>query len=174
MENKKRRGRQKIPMKKIEKQDDLYASFSKRRAGLYKKASELVKECDVDIGMIIFSPTGKPFSFFHPTVDAVISRFQNPDMQVSASTQLVAIHARDRVKQLNNRLEEFETTKDIAFANKNVYDKVMESRQRGWWESIEQLNEEEVTKLEAWLNVVGSNLKNRLNQLENGASSSQR
>ncbi|CAN4094226.1 unnamed protein product [Withania somnifera] len=173
MENKSK-GRQKIPMRKIEKPEDRFSSFSKRRTGLYKKASELVKECDVDIGMIIFSPTGKPFSFFHPTVDAVISRFQNPDKQVSASTQLVAAHARNRVNQLNSRLDEFETTKDIAIANKNVYDRVIKTRQRGWWESIEQLNEEEVTKLEAWLNVVGSNLQNRLNQLESGASTSQR
>ncbi|KAM3382973.1 agamous-like MADS-box protein AGL62 [Capsicum galapagoense] len=173
MEDKKGKGRRKIPMKKIENQADLYASFSKRRSGLYKKARELVRECDVDIGTIILSPTGKPHSFFHPTVDAIISRFQNPDIQLSISTQLVAAHARHRVNELNNRLEERDTIKNAAVFQKNVYDEVMETRQKSRWESVEELSEEELTKFEAWLNTVGSDLQNRLNQLENGASSSQ-
>ncbi|WMV59802.1 hypothetical protein MTR67_053187 [Solanum verrucosum] len=86
-------------MKNIEKQDNLYASFSKRRMGLYKKASDLVFECDVDIGMIFFSPTGKPFSFFHPNVDAVVSRFQTLNMEPRESTLLVAAHNREKVTQ---------------------------------------------------------------------------
>ncbi|KAM3382857.1 agamous-like MADS-box protein AGL61 [Capsicum galapagoense] len=172
MENKKGKGRQKIPMKKIEKQDDRYVTFSKRRSGLYKKASELVKECDVDIGMMFFSPTGNPFAFFHPTVDAVVSRFQNPDLKLSESTQLVAAQARNRVNGLQSGLDELDLREDIAIANKNVYDKVLETTQKSKWESIEQLNAEELTKFEAWLNVTRFNLQNRLNQLENGASSS--
>ncbi|KAF3616634.1 putative 3-oxoacyl-[acyl-carrier-protein] reductase, chloroplastic-like [Capsicum annuum] len=172
MESKKGKGRQKIPMKKIEKQDDRYVTFSKRRSGLYKKASELVKECDVDIGMMFFSPTGNPFAFFHPTVDAVVSRFQNPDLKLSESTQLVAAQARNRVNGLQSGLDELDLREDIAIANKNVYDKVLETTQKSKWESIEQLNAEELTKFEAWLNVTRFNLQNRLNQLENGASSS--
>lgn len=41
MESKKSKGRQKIEMKRIEDLDDLLISFSKRRSGIYKKASEL-------------------------------------------------------------------------------------------------------------------------------------
>ncbi|KAK4375227.1 hypothetical protein RND71_005904 [Anisodus tanguticus] len=172
MENKKTKGRQKIPMKKIEKQDDRYTTFSKRRTGLYNKASELVTECDVDIGMMFFSPSGKPYSFFHPTVDAIISRFQNPDMQLSDTTHLVAANARNEVKKLNNRLEELDTIKDAAIARTKLYDEMTKTRQRGWWESIEQLNADEVTQFEAWFNAANFNLKYRLNQLENGASTS--
>ncbi|XP_059299320.1 agamous-like MADS-box protein AGL61 [Lycium ferocissimum] len=172
MVSKKTRGRQKIPMKKIEKQDDRYTTFSKRRKGLYKKASELVTECDVDIAMILFSPSGKPYSFFHPTTDAIVSRFQNPDMQLSGTTGIVAAHARNTVKQLNNRLEELDTIKDVAVGQTKFYDQVAETRQRGWWESIEQLNPDEVTKFEAWLTAARFNMNYRLNQLENGASTS--
>ncbi|KAM3382851.1 agamous-like MADS-box protein AGL29 [Capsicum galapagoense] len=172
MENKKGKGRRKIPMKKIEKRDDLYASFSKRRSGLYKKASELVRECDVDVGMIIFSPTGKPYSFFHPTVDAIVSCFQNPNLQLSISAQLVAAHARHRVNDLNSRLEELDTIKKDAVFQKNMYDEVMETGQKSRWESVEEPSAEELTKFEDWLNTVGSDLQNRLNQLESGASSS--
>ncbi|XP_060211490.1 agamous-like MADS-box protein AGL29 [Lycium barbarum] len=159
-------------MKKIEKQDDLYASFSKRRKGLYKKASELVTECDIDIGMIIFSPTGKPMSFFHPTLDAVVSRFQNPDIQLSASAHLVTAHTRDRVNQLSSRLEELDTIEDIAIAQNKSYDEVIKTRLRGWWESVEQLNADEVTEFETWLKNAIFYMHNRLNQLESGASSS--
>ncbi|MCD7462795.1 hypothetical protein HAX54_049375 [Datura stramonium] len=173
MEKKKSKGRRKIPMEKIENPDDRFASFSKRRASLYKKASKLVKECDVDIGMMIASPTGKPFSFFHPTVDAVVSRFQNPDMQLSPSTHLVACHTRNKVNQLNNRLEEFDTIEGQVISQKKLYDEVMKTRERGWWESIEQLNKEEVAEFDSWLSIVGSDMHSRLNQLENGASTSQ-
>ncbi|KAK4343533.1 hypothetical protein RND71_036627 [Anisodus tanguticus] len=176
MENTKNKGRRKIPMKKIEKQGDRYSTFSKRRTGLYKKASELITKCDVDIGVTIFSPTGKPFSFFHPTTDAIIYRFQNPDMQLSPSTRLVATHVRNRVNQLNSRLAELDTKldtiEDAAIARKKVYDQVIETRHRGWWESIEQLNADEVIEFEAWLNNVVFHMHNRLNQLKNGASSS--
>ncbi|XP_055800967.1 agamous-like MADS-box protein AGL62 [Solanum dulcamara] len=171
MENKKSRGRQKIPMKKIEKQDGLIASFSKRRSGLYKKASKLVFECDVDIGMIFFSPTGNPFSFFHPNVDAVVSRFQNSNTELNESNLLVAAHNRDKVNELKSKLEQLDTIEDAEIAKKKLYDEVIEARQKGWWESIEQLNAYEVTQFEAWMETFIFNMQNRLNDLENGASS---
>lgn len=85
MEGKKTEGKQKIPMMKIENESDRYASFSKRRSTLYDKASELVGECDVDIGIILFSPANKPHSFFHPTAEAVLDRFKNPGTKFSES-----------------------------------------------------------------------------------------
>ncbi|XP_055831025.1 agamous-like MADS-box protein AGL61 [Solanum dulcamara] len=172
MENKKTKGRQKIPIKKIENQDKLVGTFTKRRAGLYKKASELVTEFNVDIGIIIFSPTGKPYSFFHPTVDAIVSRFQNPDIQLSDDTLLARTLAREKVDQLKNNLEEFEINEKVAIAQTNYLDQMTETKQKGWWQSIEQLNADEVSKFEAWLNIASFNLHHRLNQLENGASSS--
>ncbi|KAL3838488.1 hypothetical protein ACJIZ3_023079 [Penstemon smallii] len=54
MTNRQSRGRQRIPMKRIENRDSLHASFSKRRLGIYKKVSELCTLCGVDIGLIIF------------------------------------------------------------------------------------------------------------------------
>ncbi|PHT29666.1 hypothetical protein CQW23_30736 [Capsicum baccatum] len=126
MKHKKGKGRQKIPMIKIEKQVDLYSSFSKCFLGLYKKASELVRECGVDIGMVSFS------HFFTLQLMQSFLVFSNPDMQLSDSTQLVAAHARDRVKRLNSRLEELDTMKDAEFFQKNVYDELMKT--------IEELN----------------------------------
>ncbi|XP_004248900.1 agamous-like MADS-box protein AGL62 [Solanum lycopersicum] len=164
MENKKAKGRQKIPMKKMKNEKALLSSFSKRRDGLFKVANNLVKEFDVDIGIIVFAPTGKPYSFFHPTADAVISRFQNPDTQLSDETHLAMVFAQNSVNQLEKKLEELDIKEKIESDRTNYLDQMTETRQKGWWESIEQLNEDEVSKFEAWLNVASFTMHYRLNQ----------
>ncbi|XP_015079974.1 agamous-like MADS-box protein AGL29 [Solanum pennellii] len=172
MEEKKTKGRQKIPIKKIKNKDALLTTFSKRREGLYKKASELVTECDVDIGIMMISPAGKPHSFFHPTVDALVSRFQNPDMQLSQGIRLDTITARNKVNELKNRLEELDAIEDATITRITFSDQMAEIGQKGWWESIERLNADEVVIFEAWLSDTFSKMGHHLNQLENGASSS--
>ncbi|XP_039004589.1 protein TRANSPARENT TESTA 16-like [Hibiscus syriacus] len=52
-------GRGKIPIKRIENQTTRQVTFSKRRAGLLKKTHELSVLCDSQIGLIIFSRSGK-------------------------------------------------------------------------------------------------------------------
>ena len=47
-----------------------------------------------------------------------------------------------------------------------------ETRDKGWWESIEQFNEDDITKFEAWLNCGDFLMKYLLDQLESGVSSS--
>ncbi|CAN8229131.1 unnamed protein product [Cochlearia groenlandica] len=71
------RGRQKIEMVKIKKESSLQVTFSKRRFGLFKKASELCTLCGIQIVMIVFSPGGRAYSFGHPNVKDLIYRFLN-------------------------------------------------------------------------------------------------
>ncbi|XP_077249341.1 MADS-box transcription factor 23-like [Tasmannia lanceolata] len=68
-------GKRKIEMTKIEKKESRQVCFSKRRKGLFKKASELCILCDAEITVIAFSPGGKPFVFGHPNAHAIINRF---------------------------------------------------------------------------------------------------
>lgn len=70
-------GRQRIRMAKIEKESHRQVAFSKRRAGLFKKASELCTLCGVEVAIIVFSPAKKPFSFGHPSVYSVLDRYRN-------------------------------------------------------------------------------------------------
>ncbi|KAL6516502.1 hypothetical protein OROGR_019807 [Orobanche gracilis] len=107
MEKKTTKGRQKIPIKRIEKESDCYATFSKRRLGLVRKASELSNLCNVDVGLVIYSPTGKPYSFFHPTVESVIGRSVRTPNQRSNNddgSRLIEAYTRTRVSQLNKML----------------------------------------------------------------------
>nr|XP_009768032.1 PREDICTED: agamous-like MADS-box protein AGL62 [Nicotiana sylvestris] len=49
--------------------------ISKRRSGLFKKASELCTLCGVEIAIIVYSPARKVFSFGHPNVESIVDRF---------------------------------------------------------------------------------------------------
>ncbi|KAK4710467.1 hypothetical protein R3W88_004980 [Solanum pinnatisectum] len=73
---KRSRGRQKIPIEKIANKNSLQVTFSKRRAGLVKKASELSAFSGAQVAVIVESPAGKLFSFGNPSVDSVIHRFE--------------------------------------------------------------------------------------------------
>ncbi len=64
-------------MKVIENEDDRLITFSKCQSGISKKASELITLCGAEVGFLVFSPTGRTFSFGHPLMEAVISRFLN-------------------------------------------------------------------------------------------------
>ncbi|GLJ23990.1 hypothetical protein SUGI_0456510 [Cryptomeria japonica] len=52
-------GRGKVQLKKIENKTKRQVTFRKRKKGLLKKASELSVLCDAEVGLIIFSNTGK-------------------------------------------------------------------------------------------------------------------
>ncbi|KAH0679530.1 hypothetical protein KY284_020615 [Solanum tuberosum] len=120
---------------------------------------------------MMISPAGKPHSFFHPIVDAIVSHFQNPGMQLSQGIRLDTITARNKVNELKNRLEEHNVVEDATIARTSFYDQMAEIGQKGWWESIEQHNANEVTIFEAWLSGTCSKMRHQV-QLENGASSS--
>jgi hypothetical protein len=52
-------GRVKLQIKRIENVTNRQVTFSKRRNGLIKKAYELSVLCDIDIALIMFSPSEK-------------------------------------------------------------------------------------------------------------------
>ncbi|KAG2703897.1 hypothetical protein I3843_06G150400 [Carya illinoinensis] len=55
--------RKKIQIKRIDNTTARQVTFSKRRRGLFKKALELSTLCDAEIGLIVFSSTGKLFDY---------------------------------------------------------------------------------------------------------------
>ncbi|KAG8391160.1 hypothetical protein BUALT_Bualt01G0158900 [Buddleja alternifolia] len=168
------RGRQKIPIRLIANQDDLYATFSKRRLGLYKKASELCTLCGVDIGIIIFSPTGNPFSFFHPSMESVIDRHRNHNQQISDFARIVDAHTRGRIENLNKRLDEMLDLKEEAKKRENQLDEVDKTREKWWWEefAVESLDKEQVKEWRAWFENFNARVINRMKELNNEGSSS--
>lgn len=103
----KSKGRQKIEMAKMKNENNLQVTFSKRRSGLFKKASELCTLCGAEVVIIVFSPGRKVFSFGHPNVDLVIDRFRNinsPHLHQHNNVQANTARRNAVVQDLNNHL----------------------------------------------------------------------
>ncbi|PHT82667.1 hypothetical protein T459_11110 [Capsicum annuum] len=77
-----------------------------------RNASQLVRENDVDLGIVLTSPTDKVYAFVHPTSNAVIDRFIN--LKTDFGDRFVAENLRDKVNQLNDRLNEFDKREESA------------------------------------------------------------
>jgi hypothetical protein len=52
-------GRVKLEIRKIENPTNRQVTYSKRRNGLIKKAYELSVLCEIDIALLMFSPSGR-------------------------------------------------------------------------------------------------------------------
>ncbi|XP_028068985.1 MADS-box transcription factor 23-like isoform X2 [Camellia sinensis] len=68
-------GRGKIVIRRIDNTTSRQVTFSKRRSGLLKKAKELAILCDAEVGLIIFSSTGKLYEFTSTSMKSVIERY---------------------------------------------------------------------------------------------------
>ncbi|XP_055816065.1 MADS-box transcription factor 23-like [Solanum dulcamara] len=68
-------GRGKIVIQRIDNTTSRQVTFSKRRNGLLKKAKELAILCDAQVGLIIFSSTGKLYEFANNSMRSTIDRY---------------------------------------------------------------------------------------------------
>ncbi|KAL5070228.1 hypothetical protein RYX36_021115 [Vicia faba] len=111
---KKGRGRQKIEMKKMSNKSNLQVTFSKRRSGIFKKASELCTLCDANVAIVVFSPGEKVFSFGHPHVDTIIDRYlSHVPPQNDGTMPFIKARRNAIVCELNNNLTQINDTLDI-------------------------------------------------------------
>ncbi|KAL6627731.1 hypothetical protein ACP70R_031457 [Stipagrostis hirtigluma subsp. patula] len=70
-------GRGKIPIERIDNRTNRQVTFSKRRSGLMKKARELAILCDADVGLMVFSCTGRLYEFASTSsMKPIIERYQ--------------------------------------------------------------------------------------------------
>ncbi|KAL0795485.1 hypothetical protein Bca101_066862 [Brassica carinata] len=92
-------GRGRVEMKRIENKINRQVTFSKRRAGLLKKAHEISVLCDAQVSLIVFSHKGKLFD-----MEKVLERYERysyaerrlkaPDFQVNAQKNWSMEHGR--------------------------------------------------------------------------------
>ncbi|XP_054779200.1 MADS-box transcription factor 23-like isoform X1 [Prosopis cineraria] len=68
-------GRGKIAIKRIDNSTNRQVTFSKRRSGLLKKARELSILCDAQIGVIVFSSSGKLYEYGSSSMKSIIDRY---------------------------------------------------------------------------------------------------
>ncbi|XP_058227066.1 MADS-box transcription factor 23-like isoform X2 [Rhododendron vialii] len=68
-------GRGKIVIRRIDNTTSRQVTFSKRRNGLLKKAKELAILCDAEVGLVIFSSTGKLYELASTSMKTIIERY---------------------------------------------------------------------------------------------------
>ena len=136
----KSKGRQKIVIAKIREESNLRVTFSKRRCGLFKKASELSTLCGVEIAIIVFSPGKKVFSFGYPNVEQILEKFlnaQDPSPMNSTTLQLVQALRSARVRLLNKELSELLIYSEEQKKQGEELIKLRKQREEMfWWEAL--------------------------------------
>ncbi|OMO81708.1 Transcription factor, MADS-box [Corchorus capsularis] len=166
-------GRQKIAMKKIDKKNNLQVTFSKRRTGLFKKASELSTLCGVDVAIIVFSPANKVFSFGHPNVESTVDRFltRNPSLlhnnnNNNVTHKLVEAHRNANIHQLNVQLTQLLEMLEGEKRKGEALDGMTEAgRRQCWWHApIDELGLNELQQLRISLEELKRNVKKQANQ----------
>ncbi|KAM1986972.1 hypothetical protein ACFX15_034295 [Malus domestica] len=139
---KKSKGRQKVEMVKMANESNLQVTFSKRRSGLFKKASELCTLCGAEVGIIVFSPGRRVFSFGHPSVEAVMDRFLsrnpfNPHLHPPSGTmQLIEAHRNATVRELNTDLTQVMNQLEAEKKRRDQLNQMTRvSQAQCWWEA---------------------------------------
>ncbi|XWS71171.1 hypothetical protein CRYUN_Cryun03dG0116200 [Craigia yunnanensis] len=162
-------GRQKIAMRKIAKKNNLQVTFSKRRTGLFKKASELCTLCGVDVAIIVFSPAGKVFSFGHPQVESTIDRFltRNPSLHISNTHKLVEAHRNANIHELNVQLTQLLDMLEVEKRKGEALEEIKDAgRRQCWWQApIDELGLNELQQLRIALEDLKSNVTKQANQV---------
>ncbi|KAG6505417.1 agamous-like MADS-box protein AGL29 [Zingiber officinale] len=168
-------GRQKIEIKRIEREEARQVCFSKRRAGLFKKANELSVLCGANLAVVVFSPAGRPFSFGHPSVDSVLDRFFSPSADptppppsfhdpraMTAAASLVPELERQYVElaeRLEGELRRKETLEAALRAQRGDFARLMQS-------SVEELGVADLERLQAALDRLRWDAAMRVDQLQ--------
>ncbi|XP_019431648.1 PREDICTED: agamous-like MADS-box protein AGL29 [Lupinus angustifolius] len=149
-------GRRKIEIKMVKDTNTRQVTFSKRRTGLFKKANELSILCGAEVAIVVFSPGNKPYSFGHPDVESVASRFleQEPRPNVPSSSSSCDANMEKLNQQLNNVMNQLHEEEKKG----EVYDKALNQRKKTKLEELQ-----EMLDLAAELKF---NVKSRLDDME--------
>lgn len=157
-------GRKKIEMKAIEDDNARTVTFSKRRAGLFKKATELSVLCGTQIALIIFSLGGRAFSFGHPNVDSVLGRFCNRNLD--PNPQDSAHGMRIRALMMQQLKEEYDQKKEKLEAEKRKGKALEAALEKSPWyiseERMGQLDFNQLQEMKQKMEEFRDNLQRRM------------
>ncbi|CAN8234064.1 unnamed protein product [Cochlearia groenlandica] len=139
-------GRVKLEIKRIENTTNRQVTFSKRRNGLIKKAYELSILCDIDIALLMFSPSDRLSLFSGKTrIEDVFTRYINlPDQEREKDFQ--------SKEYLLRTLQQLKAENDIALqlTNPTAINSDVEELEQEVYKLQQQLHmaEEELRKYE--------------------------
>ncbi|CAN4112067.1 unnamed protein product [Withania somnifera] len=167
---KKTQGRRKIAIKPIDNQNSRHVTFSKRRLGLFKKASELCILTNAEIVILVQSLKGhRLFTFGHPSADAVIDRYLTGKSSSSSTV--------DEFNLQQNNQYYSQICSDLEAAKKKtemIEELKMDNNGRFWWdEPIDDMGIEGLEEFMSALEGLKKNVTMRADEksMTNGYSS---
>ncbi|XP_016553501.2 agamous-like MADS-box protein AGL62 [Capsicum annuum] len=143
----------------MENESNLQVTFSKRRAGLFKKTIEHCTLCGAKIAIVVFSlgKANKVYSFGHPSVELLVNRFLGRDLPPPNNeghhNHLLRNHQNVVLRELNKEVMNME---EILQMEKSRGESILEIRRRdngSWWEFLKQDVEKEAQQQQMVTNV---------------------
>ncbi|KAJ4788858.1 Agamous-like MADS-box protein AGL62 [Rhynchospora pubera] len=156
-------GRQKIPIKRIQREDARQVCFSKRRVGLFKKAHELSVLCGAHLAVLVFSPAKKAFSFGHPSVNHIFDRYLAS--QSSHPRHDLPVHhhnlppSQDVISQLNQEIGELDNQVAASRKRKEMLESALKSKKSIWNADVADLGLADLHKVKDGLERLWSELE---------------
>ncbi|OMO93217.1 Transcription factor, MADS-box [Corchorus capsularis] len=152
-------GRVKLKIKKLENTNGRQATYAKRKHGIMKKANELSILCDIEIILLMFSPTGKPsLCSGKRSVEEIIAKFAQLTPQERAKRKLESLEA---LKKTFKKLDHDVNVNDfLGTSTQTIEDMTNEAR-------LLQTQLSEVhRRLSCWTNIDKNNNVEQLGQME--------
>ncbi|MBA0730327.1 hypothetical protein Golax_020449 [Gossypium laxum] len=112
---------------------------------MYKKIFDFSALCVGEILFIIFSPTGKPYSFGHPSIESIAKRFSNRSLPLQETTDgPIETYHKERINLL---VQDFNHIQDQLYVIKEKKKEIALAQWlhgteiRHWWKApIDQDN----------------------------------
>ncbi|KAF5443346.1 hypothetical protein F2P56_035907 [Juglans regia] len=163
-------GRVKLKIKRLENTNGRQATYAKRKNGIMKKANELSILCDIDIILLMFSPTGKPSLCrgMRSSIEEVIAKFAQLTPQERAKRKLESLEALKKTfKKLDHdvNVQEFlgtstQTVEDLTNQANALETRLSEIHKRlSYWTNLDKINSVE------HLGQMEDSLRESLNQI---------
>ncbi|CAN1167555.1 Agamous-like MADS-box protein AGL62, partial [Linum perenne] len=125
-------------------------SFSKRRSGIYKKASAIATLTGCERAFLVFLPAGKAFSFADPSLDYIMKRFMECGLLEPPSMPYNMDGLRQaRIDQLTERYNDVLNSSTQRKKEGILKGLVAGKPMNNWWNrSIDDVAPEEIQGLE--------------------------
>ncbi|XP_017434915.2 agamous-like MADS-box protein AGL65 [Vigna angularis] len=144
-------GRVKLKIKKLESISNRHVTYSKRKSGILKKAKELSILCDIDILLLMFSPTGKPtlLQGERSNIEEVVAKFAQLSPQERAKRKMESLEALKKTfKKLDHdvKIQDFlgsssQTVEELSHQVRVLQAQLTEVHQRlSYWNNVEKIN----------------------------------
>ncbi|KAL2484711.1 Floral homeotic protein APETALA 1 [Abeliophyllum distichum] len=145
-------GRGKVQMKRIENKINRQVTFSKRRAGLLKKAHEISVLCDAEVALIIFSNKGKLIEY---STDACMDRILEQYERYSFAE-----------KKLVSNDPESPANWNLEYNKLKARIEILQRSQRHYMgEDLDSISLRDLQNLEQQHEIALKNIRSRKNQL---------